>query len=422
MRKHKNDIDMGDDETLITESRNVENNKEQKIEEIRTAVDRMLRKTDGSEETSLPDSVIIENDPDDALDFARDTVIQPTKETIDDLVKKVEYVDHDEIETAEEPETKTDDAPEIKAVKPFDDELDIDTFGKFNRKGNQAEAEADPEVEEEVLQEPESDEEPVTRTIDHEQDEEPKEPVETVDIFEDVEDRPRKKKLRPVGVAIIVAVLALLAGAIFGISKLFSRGNNTSRSEEPVVVITPAPTTAPTAKPEETILPVEETAVPEESAEPEEPKETTPSSEETTDDEDKDSEEDSEEQEEPAPDPVYAVGDGPMGTAGRIYFADGSSNAVDWSGSGAGNSVTAYHTDAMTTVISGTSYTPVVGKTLAMADEYGYSYVYQCASIYSTYIQDGIVYLSDGTALNNAAYGNMALNSNGTVSFWNIVE
>ena len=117
---------------------------------------------------------------------------------------------------------------------------------------------------------------------------------------------------------------------------------------------------------------------------------------------------------------TYQVGDGPQGTAGRVYFPNGTSASADWGGNSTGLNVS--RTDGFMTLISGNvNYTPSVGQTIAWYDEYGYAYTYQCTSVYTTYVQDGVVYLSDGNQLDWANYGNMAIYSNGVVSYWNII-
>ena len=123
----------------------------------------------------------------------------------------------------------------------------------------------------------------------------------------------------------------------------------------------------------------------------------------------------------PVPTPtVYQVGEGPQGSAGRIYFSNGASTPANWGGANGGLGIT--RTEGLMTLMTGNpNFTPSVGQTLTWYDEYGYAYTYQCTSIYSTYVQDGIIYISDGNPLNWANYGNMAINSNGTVSYWNII-
>ena len=123
----------------------------------------------------------------------------------------------------------------------------------------------------------------------------------------------------------------------------------------------------------------------------------------------------------PAPTPAsYAVGEGPQGSGGRVYFPNGTSVPVNWwSGDGG---MTISRTEGLMGVLSGNAnYTPKVGDTMNLYDEYHYSYTYQCTSVYNTSVYDGVVYLSDGCPLMWANYGNMAIYSNGVVSFWNIL-
>ena len=84
--------------------------------------------------------------------------------------------------------------------------------------------------------------------------------------------------------------------------------------------------------------------------------------------------------------------------------------------------MTISRTEGLMGVLSGNAdYTPKVGDTMNLYDEYHYSYTYQCTSVYNTSVYDGVVYLSDGCPLMWANYGNMAIYSNGVVSFWNIL-
>lgn len=423
MRKHKYDNVVMDNQEK----------KEQKVDDIRTAVNLMMNDPEKHE----PSDDIVELEDEEPIDFDRDIMAKYGDKTIDELVKEVERVDKEGIAKVEsvkseipgEPLNIESDSEEVKdaVVKPaavaYNDGLEVGTFGNHNNQ-NDFIADAVKDTDEEGADSSEPENEPV--------EEEHAEPIErsggAIDFSDDeddsVEDRASGKKLNSLAIIGALAVLALLIGLVFGAIKFLSGGRNNSNGDTGTDKVAET-TVEPTALPVETAVPAEETAKPESTVDTtpkpeatetldEEKPEATADSE--TDDEEKDEEEKKEDEE-----PQYALGEGPQGTAGRVYFADGSSAAVDWQGSGAGNSVTAYHTDALTTVITGTKYEPVVGKTMAMSDEYGYAYTYQCTSIYSTYIQDGVVYLSDGTPLNQANYGNLAINSNGTVSFWNIV-
>lgn len=245
----------------------------------------------------------------------------------------------------------------------------------------------------------------------------------------------------------LAAALALIA-IVMGISMLFSKMNKhdnatASTTNEPVAetalpviektpIPAPTPTTdVETAKPEETAEPTE-TMAPDNTPEPTptpvptstpdptptpaatpEPTQT-PAATATPQETPKPTAT-------PAPTPtVYQIGEGPQGTAGRIYFQNGTSMTANWGGANGGIGVT--RTDGLMTLMTGApSYTPAVGHTLTWCDEYGYAYTYQCTSIYTTYVQDNTVYVSDGNQLNWATYGNMAIYSNGVVSYWNII-
>lgn len=242
--------------------------------------------------------------------------------------------------------------------------------------------------------------------------------------------RPRKRKVRPFAIVVLVAAFALIVGVVFGIFKLLSNDGKDENVEEEHATVTLIDGDT-VLNSDEVYTPVlKDGDVAEMALEESKPTnfdvETTDDSKaQQTDNTEKTGSEDestsgSENQETEVSDPQYALGEGPMGTAGRVYFADGSSEAVNWSGTSVDGAIAA-HTDVLTTIISGVNYIPVIGKTMAMVDEYGYSYVYQCVSIYNTYTSNGKIYLSDGVVLDEASYGNMAINSNGTVSFWNIV-
>lgn len=120
-------------------------------------------------------------------------------------------------------------------------------------------------------------------------------------------------------------------------------------------------------------------------------------------------------------DPSYSVGAGPQGSAGRIYMNDGKSVAVNYENDVKTTGAKMYRTASLVDVIYGdfaNNYDP--GATLTLADENGYTYEYKCASRYGTYTDGGVTYLTDGTAIDDAAYGHLALVSNDSVTFWNI--
>lgn len=112
--------------------------------------------------------------------------------------------------------------------------------------------------------------------------------------------------------------------------------------------------------------------------------------------------------------PDYEIGEGPKGSAGRVYFGDGSSYAMDWNGYSNGSPAVARRTDSMMTVISGSgSHSSKVGDTLYITDEYGYTYQYQCVSVGNGMPADGTLESSSG--------GNLAIEENGGISYWNII-
>ena len=112
--------------------------------------------------------------------------------------------------------------------------------------------------------------------------------------------------------------------------------------------------------------------------------------------------------------PDYEIGEGPKGSAGRVYFGDGSSYAMDWNGYSNGSPAVARRTESMMTVISGSgSHSSKVGDTLYITDEYGYTYQYQCVSVGNGMPADGTLESSSG--------GNLAIEENGGISYWNII-
>lgn len=176
-------------------------------------------------------------------------------------------------------------------------------------------------------------------------------------------------------------------------------------TEAPIVEVvetpTPTPSVETTKEPEATVSPTEEadkggeaTATPEASAE-------------STD--------------EPI---IYKEGDGPQGSAGRIYNADGTSYAVNYHGDKASvQGKTTYRTTENMLIVPDADYSYSVGSTLTWVDEYGYAYDYQCTQMYKVHkdSNNGIYKLSDGTEIDNANYGSIAIISNGNVAFFEII-
>ena len=111
--------------------------------------------------------------------------------------------------------------------------------------------------------------------------------------------------------------------------------------------------------------------------------------------------------------PDYDIGEGPKGSAGRVYFSDGTSYALDWNGYSNSSPLVARHTESMMTVISGnSSHNSNIGDKMYITDEYGYTYEYQC-------ISTGNNLPADGT-LENTSAGNIAIEEDGGISYWNI--
>lgn len=110
----------------------------------------------------------------------------------------------------------------------------------------------------------------------------------------------------------------------------------------------------------------------------------------------------------------YAVGEGPLGTSGRVYLSNGSSYAIDTNktdliGSGI-NVINGVITDKIQP-----------GMKLTWVDGNGeYAYDYTCTETYETYNDNGKLYLPDGTAVVDAWYGELIVINDGVASYWSI--
>lgn len=318
---------------------------------------------------------------DEVVEDIKEEVQDSTKEIVEDVQEVKDDLQEVQADVQEEAIKK------VEAIKEeINDELDIPNFRSVKS------------------------EEPIESSEENSDEDEADEVEEAEEEADEDEEGEKPKKSK--GGIVILAIIALL-GVVGGLGwKLLfnnSEKEEVKPTETPVVVIEETPVAT-----EETIA----TATPEASIEATSESEATVS---PTEEADKGGEATATPEASATP-IVYQEGDGPQGSAGRIYNANGTSFAVNYSGKESKQGTTIYKNDESMMIIPDAGYSYSIGSTLSWVDEYGYAYDYQCTQVYSVHKDSvsGVYKLSDGTAIDDATYGALAIINNGQVAFFEI--
>lgn len=235
-----------------------------------------------------------------------------------------------------------------------------------------------------------------------------KEVIDEIEEIEIIQSNLGESKASKRLLEMILACIAVIGLLLFYGCHVYQPSNKNSNVElEPTPTATAEVNPIVSEQPEETVVPVIE--------------QNDANVEET---EDEKSEEDtSKETAVPSATPVvYSEGQGEQGSAGRIYNADGSSYAINYNGKETVKGKSVYVSSSNMIIIPDADYSYSYGSTFTLVDEYGYAYDYQCSQVYDVAKnKDGIYTLNDGTIIDNANYGNIAVISNSKVAYFDII-